>query len=271
MPPKRLRKSKHTFILSKIDPEVVDLKYGFSLLSNIGVDTAAAADTTLITDLPAVQNSDIAHSFVDESKKNHRCIVTMQDLIANERLPASTTTCCWWCRHNFTTTPIGCPVSFVPGKVTKTYHSEITKDKYSITDNISKFRKSILELLMKDHESVFQIKENHEEFFIMDGIFCSFNCCLAYIEDSYTENIYKDSSSLLYCLYQKIFEGANIEDVILKPAPHWRLLRSYGGNMSIEEFRKSFKTVEYIDLDDHVFRMPQCRILGHVFEKKFKF
>ena len=147
MPPKRLRKSKHTFILSKIDVEVVDLKYGFSLLSNIGVDVAAAADTTLITDLPAVQNSDIAHSFVDESKKNHRCIVTMQDLIANERLPASTTTCCWWCRHNFTTTPIGCPVSFVPGKVTKTYHSEITKDKYSITDNISKFRKSILELL----------------------------------------------------------------------------------------------------------------------------
>lgn len=29
-------------------------------------------------------------------------------------------------------------------------------------------------------------------------------------------------------------------------APHWRLLTEYGGNQTIEEFRKSFNNISYI-------------------------
>jgi hypothetical protein len=271
------KRSKFTFILAKINVEVVDTKYGFALLSNIDAESSATQvrETTLISELPSSgEGGNCGYSFVDESKKNHRCVITMQDLVANERLPVSTTVNCWWCRHPFSSTPIGCPVSFVPGKVTKSYHSEITKDKYSITDNITRFRKSILDLLMKEHESVFDIRNNHDEYFIVDGVFCSFNCCMAYIRECYVQDSYNESEQLLYHLYSKLFsedQDDSLDDVVIKKAPHWRLLRAYGGPMSIEDFRESFKTVEYVDVDDHIFRMPQCRVLGHVFQKKFRF
>jgi len=271
------RKSKHTFILSKIDVEVVDAKYGFILSSNIDADNIASQnhETTLISELPnTTEGTNCGYSFVDESKKNHRCVVTMRDLIANERLPITTQLCCWWCRHSFSSTPIGCPIAFVPGKVTKAYHSEITKDRYSITDNITKFRKSILDILMDEHESVFEIKNNHDEYFIVDGVFCSFNCCMAHIKNCYFQSSYSESEQLLYHLYSKVFsdeQADSLDEIIIKQAPHWRLLRDYGGPLTIEEFRESFKTVEYEDMDDHIFRMPQCRILGHVFRKQFKF
>jgi len=268
---------KHTFILAKIKCDEVDIKYGFNLISNIGAAPGESSqETTLIADLPKTKDSDTcAYSFLDESKRPHSCVVTMQDLITNERLPQETTVKCFWCRSSFSGTPIGCPVSFVPGKVTKTYHSEITKDKYSITDSVTKYRKNLIPKLMEKHQSKFEISENHNEFFLIDGIFCSFNCCMAHINFNRNVDTYRTSRTLLYNLYRRIFSEIeplkDLEIHKILPAPHWRLLEEYGGHLNIKEFREGFRTVEYVDIDDYVYRMPQCRIIGHVFERKIRF
>ena len=78
------------------------------------------------------------YSFLDSAKKEHSCIFTMVDSIMNEKLPKSTQISCYWCKHNFNTIPLGCPIEYVSSKLTKHYYSEITKDKYSIRGSITK-------------------------------------------------------------------------------------------------------------------------------------
>ena len=79
--------------------------------------------------------------------------------------------------------------------------------------------------------------------FEAEGVFCSFNCIKAYIRE-YPLNKYSESGGLLCMLYYKIFnKRIRLSDII--PAPNWRLLMSFGGPLSIEEFRKSFQTIEF--------------------------
>ena len=76
---------------------------------------------------------------------------------------------------------------------------------------------------------------------------------MAHIKKCYFQSSYAESEQLLYHLYSKIFSDEqedSLDEILIKQAPHWRLLRDYGGPLSIEEFRESFKTVEYEDMDD---------------------
>ena len=137
------RRKKPTFIL-KVDPNLVHTKYDFDLISNISSNVGENNDstnmTTLIDELPSSKESDTnTYSFLDESKQTHSCIVTMNDLLTSTMLPKSTEVSCFWCKHCFDSSPIGCPVAYLSNKVTKVYHSEITKDEYRITDNITKY------------------------------------------------------------------------------------------------------------------------------------
>ena len=266
------RKKKPTFIL-KIDSNLVHTKYDFDLISNISSNVGEKNDstnmTTLIDELPSNKDSDAnAYCFLDESKQTHSCIVTMNDLLTSTMLPSSTNVSCFWCKHCFDSSPIGCPVMYLSNKVTKVYHSEITKDEYRITDNITKKRKEMLNHLMGKHNSQFTILDNHSNYFVVDGIFCSFNCCLAFIKESRDRDFYKLSESLLYTMYKDIF---NAKSVNIKPAPHWRLLDKFGGPLSIQDFRKSFNTIQYNDIDDYIMRAPPSRMIGKLYEKKVKF
>lgn len=266
--PKRV---KFTFILRHVDTHMVDVKFGFNLVSNLGEKDVREPKkfTTKIKDLPRPNNpEDSTFSFLDESKQNHSCVTTMHDLISGERLPHKTELHCFWCRSYFDSCPLGCPIRFIPGKVTKCYYSEITKDNYKITDNITTKRKELIQKLMEKHQSKFSILDNHQEFFIVDGIFCSFNCCMAFIKSKSHENFFNESENLLYALYGKIF-GTTTSDI--SPAPHWRLLLDYGGNLSLEEFRKSFETISFNDIDDYIHSFPPCRIIGRLYEKKIRF
>ena len=88
--------------------------------------------------------------------------------------------------------------------------------------------------------------EKTQEYYV-DGIFCSVECCLAFIEDQHHDPMYRNAEFYLRELYA--VEGR-------KSAPHWRLLETYGGNMSIEEFRKSFANTAYTP--DGVLYNPIC-------------
>lgn len=82
-----------------------------------------------------------------------------------------------------------------------------------------------------------------EDAFEVEGVYCSFNCIMAYLQE-HTEYRYKDSSVLLGMMYRKIFNVMKRVTEIC-PAPSWKLLRDYGGHLSIDEYRKCFQTTEY--------------------------
>lgn len=84
-----------------------------------------------------------------------------------------------------------------------------------------------------------------------EGVVCSFNCMLAYITE-YDNYKYKDSASLIHLIYHKIFPTKNILISDLKPAPSWKLLKPYGGELTIDEYRKSFQIVLYKPLNQHL-------------------
>jgi hypothetical protein len=64
---------------------------------------------------------------------------------------------------------------------------------------------------------------------------------LAYIHE-HNSFIYKDSNCQINLLYKMLY-GLNKTKII--PAPSWKLLKNYGGTLSIEEFRKSFDVISF--------------------------
>jgi hypothetical protein len=80
--------------------------------------------------------------------------------------------------------------------------------------------------------------------FETEGYFCSFNCILSYNNEMCVNNIrYRDTGSLIYILYKKIFGEFPI-NMSIKPALSWKLLKTYGGTLSINEFRNAFQVID---------------------------
>lgn len=79
-------------------------------------------------------------------------------------------------------------------------------------------------------------------YFDTEGIFCSFNCMCSYLHENSNNINYKDSGALIYVMYKTIFGEYPIKMNIRK-ALSWKLLKQYGGNLSIEEFRDMFNVI----------------------------
>lgn len=163
--------------------------------------------------------------------------ITMIDHLTNGRLPEVTNIACFWCTESFRNCPIGCPVNFIHDQYEKKYFSEITNDNYTIKYNIS----SDIKL-----PGVPLIKNGYYE---TDGVFCSSNCCMAFILDNQHRSKYRLSKSLL-------FKMLGTRDITT--ASHWRVLKKFGGNISIEEFRHGAKTLNHIgtEVPDMVSQCP---------------
>ena len=263
-----IKKLKSTFIIKQIDKKAVDIKYGFNIVSNINDLQTNPNTTTLLSDLDIIKDTESClYTFLDESKQEHKCVITMSDFTKDTILPKTTNIKCFWCKNSFDTNPIGCPLRWISGKITKEYHSEITKDTYSITENIPNSRKDILNNIIEKYESKFNIIDNNDDYYLVDGIFCSFNCCMAFIYDNQDQYEYQYSEFLLYNIYNKLFDK-EIDRIIA--APHWRLLEDFGGNLSINEFRSNFNKVEYRDIDDFIYKSPISHI-NRIYETKIKF
>ena len=104
--------------------------------------------------------------------------------------------------------------------------------------------------------------------YIVDGVFCSFNCVLAQI-NSTSNYIYNDSYRLLCNLYKDIFE-IEISDEF-QQAPDWRLLKEYGGTKTIDQFRDNFNRVEYKNLNNFIMELPKQLPIGWLYEEKLSF
>jgi hypothetical protein len=228
---------KRNFVLKNIDINSINTNYGLIIISNLNKDKGDNKTITKITD---VISSDIEHSitFLDENKKETNCVATMVDVVYNNKLPSSTPIKCFWCKHNFDWNPIGCPIKYVNPLIEKSYISQITKDKYYMRENIIKSKlKNIINI-----DKNFEITEYPFNHYLTDGIFCSFNCCLSFIKDNPHDILYKESYSLLHSMYFDLV-GKKMAKII--QSPHWRLLKDFGGHISIEDFRKNLNTVDY--------------------------
>ncbi len=237
-------------------------KYSF-LLRNIDLANFDTEDNgqyipenaTTIDALHSYTKHSSFHSFIDESKKYY---ITMIDSIMQKQIMGRY---CFWDRHPFHTIPIGCPIKWVCDRVVKVYVSEITKEKYAITQHISQSQ--------YERAPLHADKLVKNSYYETDGCFCSFNCCLAFIKDNIKNPLYEDSHHLLMRMYIEIFDGQNIVHIF--PAPSWRLLEEYGGHMNIQEFRDSFSNSVYIDINHQVSKLPKKLPIGHVYEENVVF
>ena len=234
---------KRNFVLKNIDlVQVNELnkQYGLTIISNLDKEKENSFKTTKINE---VIKEDIEYSvtFLDENKKESKCYATMIDVLSNEKIPDNTSIKCFWCKHNFDWKPIGCPLKYVNPIIEKSYISHITKDKYYMRENIIKSKlKYVLEKTM--NSSNLDIISFPFDHYLTDGIFCSFNCTLAFIKDNTQDVLYKESYSLIHCMYYDLV-GKKIAKIL--PSPHWRLLQDFGGPMSIEEYRNSLNLTSY--------------------------
>ena len=257
---------KYMFSLKNINTEKVNQRFGISIISNINVMVdKLPQNATKISDLSINKNIPEVISFIDEAKKIHNCSISMIDFYTNNELDASSGSYnCFWCRNliPLNIIGIGCPVKYVPSQAVKSYYSEISKDKYVIKENITTQRQQKLKEL---GDTRLDIIDNN--YYITDGIFCSFNCCMAYIIDNKSKSLYGMSEMLLLKMYSDI---NNSSVLYIESAPHWRKLKEYGGDLNIEEFRASFNKIEYKDHGPG-FDIPKFKSLGVLFEEKLKF
>ena len=259
------RKSKkYIFTLKNINTEKVDTKYGITIISNIETNNERPNNTTNLTELADISNSIEIVSFIDETKRMYQCNVSMIDFTTKQNCKFLNYNC-YWCRHPFNTTPIGCPIKYVSTNVVKSYYSEISKDTYTIKENISKMKKKII----SDNESTkYFLDINEKEYYDTDGIFCSFNCCKAFIKENKHNILYENSENLLIKLYNDINNCCE-PNIIINCAPSWRLLREYGGPLSIHQFRDNFN--KSIFTYDGIIKKNIFKPIGTLFEEKIKF
>lgn len=253
------KKSKYTFYLDKIDIESINKKYNIELQFKDFVSGSESKNTTKISDLNMEKGTPDIVSFLDESKRLHTCQISMIDFSSQmdvELLKYH----CFWCKHPFNTKPIGCPIKYIPSQAEKKYYSHISRDTYTIKEDITANKRQNI-----DTNDNLRISQG--EYYQTDGVFCSFNCCKAWIQDNKHDIIYNMSSTLLVKMYNKIM---NTTLEVITPAPHWRTLEQYGGHLNILKFRESFNKIEY-EQQGLTKNIPKFLSIGILFEENYKF
>jgi len=159
---------------------------------------------------------------------------------------------CFWDHHPFDGVGIFCPLSYRSKQVAK---KGISDFKPKAADGPVSF--TIKENIPKNKDvSNLDVIEITDAYYEVDGVFCSPECCLAFINEEKSKvggSKYSDSERLLHLmlgLTNRIF-----------PANNWRILEVYGGNLTIEQFRKSNKSMKYEYYGTTV-------LISHLFEKK---
>lgn len=215
------------------------------------------SDTTCLFDITGKKSGNM---FLESKTALKSTSTTFVDYLTFGSLPYRTDCCCWHDRHPFSTSPIGCPIRYVEESADKYMQSStvtMTSTPYysneESTSNTSKLKKSTPAITPK-------VKTNN--YYLSIGVFCSFPCVLAHIETYKADPLYKDSKSLLHSLYYKLY-GIELK---VNPASNWQCLKSYGGNMSIEEYRRSFCVCNYIITPD--IKRPYMVSVGKYIEEQ---
>lgn len=136
------------------------------------------------------------------------------DHVTNKKMPSTTTIPCFYCTETFTTPALGIPIKFVPS--------------FSVEDGIQRKIHTSEDMRRLQEQGRSIVKRDYYE---VDGNFCSFPCMMTYI--SLHPGPYTESLQLMKRLHWKLY-GCSFK---VEWAPDIRLLKKYGGHMSIQEWR----------------------------------
>jgi hypothetical protein len=262
---KKVPKTKTIFFLKDISAvqtvlSSFDSKRKTGKVLNMDENADTIPQTLLSREVEEIENipvSDLLHEkskrayyFLDSRKIQNKFWGVMIDVTLNGPLPNSIQKPCWWCRHKFSSKPIGCPLKYHPHKT-----SGIEKERFD----------------EKMKSADFPTTTN--DFFETEGCFCSFPCCKAFILDQKNCVKYKESITLLYLLFSILHSSdkkqANRKIEEFPVAPSWKLLKDYGGHLTIEEWRSTFGKLEY-DLTINSRRPYMFCSSQYISEKKIK-
>lgn len=253
---KRKMTKRYMFSIDNINIDEINKKYGLISQSNINiVDSNIPKNTTKISDLEDKKNRLV--SFIDQTRTKKTCQTSTTDLKYTHIDRR-----CFWDNHSIPSDikPIGCPIRYIPHVAVKSYVSEINNRHHSIKQNV-------ISLSMEDNKNgVFSF--NKKGYYETDGVFCSFNCCVAWIKDHYHNPLYNNSYELLLKMYNDMNSMLPATTTI-HPSPSCRNLISYGGNLTISEFRGNLNNTFYVS---HGYIRPiECVSIGWLYEKQIKF
>lgn len=255
------KKNKYTFVLQNVNIAKINNTYGIEIPGEeIEIVDEKSLNTTKLTELHTDKGTPKMISFLDESKRLHNCHISMIDF--QSKIDVNLLRYhCFWCRHPFKSRPIGCPIKYISSQAIKKYHSHISRDTYTIKENITRKRRQNLD----NTNDIFSV--NICEYYETDGVFCSFNCCQAWIINNKHDRRYDRSSMLLMKMYNDML---NTMITIISPAPHWRTLEQYGGHLNIMKFRDGFNNVDY-ECHGNTNSVPNFLPIGSLFEEKIRF
>ena len=84
-----------------------------------------------------------------------------------------------------------------------------------------------------------------KNFFETDGIFCSFNCIVSFIEENSYNPLYQNSYNYLYLMYKHIFGDYPYQPFIRSPS--WKLRKEYGGPLNDEDYSKYIQSIPIVE------------------------
>ena len=261
---------KYLFSLKGINPENVDRRYDINITSNIEKDDDVSEHKiTKISELASCKSEPETVTFLDETKKKHSCMVSMVDYRRKKDFydVYKYDHYCFWGKHEIPSdvVAIGCPLVYTPPQAVKNYYSEISKDNYTIKENITIKRFQQLKKEKREHIEVFE-----RNFYYSDGIFCSFSCAAKFADEMVKQQnpIYSQSNELLLQIYNGIYPDKIAK---IRRAPHWRKLKRFGGNLDINEFRNNSNKLEYIYCGSIVPEyVPKFVAVGSLYEENLR-
>jgi hypothetical protein len=151
------------------------------------------------------------------------------DYVNSKKYPSITNIPCFYCTEPFTTKPIGIPISYVASYYKSHIISKVDHSK--LTVHVTLYTKKELKKAEERKEDIV-----YQDYYITEGNFCSFHCMLAYLGKNKSEVTNETMPLIKQMFYDS--NGHNVE-FITESAPDIRLLKKFGGHLSINEFRSS--------------------------------
>lgn len=224
-------KRRYTFVLKNIDlgdvqeidgkkspppPSTAHLgsPYALSRQEDENVMTYESSDVEYE---PSTSVSDIPRCI----QEKRRMIVTMHDVQRNVIMPLATDIPCWWCRYEFSSTPLGAPLVYHPNSA----------DDPKIQKEIDRYFRAL------------NIQSKTNDYFETEGVFCSLPCMKAFVLNEPLNGHFKNSLTLLTLLHSKLCGKKTCS--YIPRAPHWKLLEKHGGILNIEQFRNAYPRFTY--------------------------
>ena len=168
---------------------------------------------------------------------------------------------CFYCRRKFEHVPLGIPVRYYPSLYILNDNSlQTSKYSFNYKENTIKLNKNererLLNILTNNPDIVYENKHESKEqkrehkiitknFFETDGIFCSFNCIVSFIEENSNNPLYQNSYNYSYLMYKHIFGDYPSYPFIRSPS--WKLRKEYGGPLSDEDYNKYIQSIPIVE------------------------